>query len=115
SVPKAPGGERAVQVRRLVHHGAPLVQRACFLDGRGLDEAVFRRQRLPLEREQTMTLEVAEGAVVCKHVESVVRAFERPPRLVATIGTVADIATKDRDTFRGRHLTGDRQQLIVWQ
>ena len=47
--------------------------------------AVPRRQRLPLDGQQPVALEVAEGAVVGEHVEAVVDALERPAGLVAAV------------------------------
>ena len=46
-------------------------ERAGFLDGRRLDVAMVRAERLPFERQQPVALEIAEGAVVGEHVEPV--------------------------------------------
>ena len=39
-------------------------------DGRRLDVSVPGAERLPLDRQETMPLEIAEGAVVREHVEA---------------------------------------------
>ena len=51
----------------------------------GCDVAVARRQRLPVDRQQPMTLQIAERAVVGEHVEAIARALERAARLVPAI------------------------------
>ena len=105
----------ACSVGRAVHHRAPVVERAGLLDRRRLDVAVLGAERLPLERQQPMALQIAEGAVVGEDVESIVRALERAARLVPPVGALADVGAEQRGAFVGRHPPRDRQQLIVRQ
>ncbi len=70
-------------------------------------------ERLPLERQQTMALQIAEGAVVGEDVEPVGGAFEGAARFVATIGPVAVIGAQQLRAVVGRHRSRDPLQLIV--
>ena len=54
-----------------VHHLAPVVVRRRPHDRLRLGIAMERRQRLPLEREQAMTLQIAKRAVVGEDVETI--------------------------------------------
>ena len=52
-------------------------------------------ERLPLDGQHAVALEVAERAVVGEDVEAVVDPLERPARLVAAVGPVADVGPHD--------------------
>jgi hypothetical protein len=49
-----------------------------------------RRKRLPVDRQQPVALQIAEGAVVGEQVEPVARTLERTARLVAPVRSLAD-------------------------
>ena len=86
----------------------------------GLDErrrlavSVARGQRLPFEREQPVTLQIAECAVVGEHVETIGGAFERAARPVATVSRSPTYA-RSRPAMVSGHPPGEREQLIVGQ
>ena len=52
-----------------------------------------RAERLPLQSQQTMALEIAEGAVVAEHVETVGRALKGAARLVPFVDAEPELAT----------------------
>ena len=60
-----------MQLRRPVHDLAPVRQRAGLLDRGRLGVSMPRAQRLPVEREQAVPLQIPEGAVIREHVEPV--------------------------------------------
>ena len=62
-----------------------------------------RRQRLPLEREQAVPLEIAERAVVGEDVEAVGRALERAAGAMAPVRALADVGAQDRGAIVDRH------------
>ena len=74
-----------------------------------------RRERLPLERQQAVPLQVAERAVVGEHVEAVRGPLERAAGAVAAVGAVADVGAQHGGPLVGRHAARDREQLIVGQ
>jgi hypothetical protein len=76
---------------------------------------VPRAERLPLEREQAVALQVAKGAVVGEDVEAVARALEGAARLVAAIRTPSDVGLEHRRTIGRRHGAGHGDELIVGQ
>ena len=55
------------------------------VDGLGPGEAVAGVERLPLDGQHAVALQVAEGAVVGQDVEAVVGALEGPAGLVAAV------------------------------
>ena len=104
-----------VQIRGLVHHDAPLGERTGVLDRFGFRVAVTGAERLPVQRQQAVSLQIAEGAVVGEHVEAIAGAFERASRLVAAIGAVADVGAQQGRAIVRRQACGDRAQLVVGQ
>ena len=52
-----------MQIGRALHHLAPVSEGAGFLDRRWFDAAMVRCQRLPLEREQAMALQISAAAL----------------------------------------------------
>ena len=72
-----------------------------------------RREILPLHREHSVTLQVAERAVVRKHVEPVGDRLERTPGLVSPIPALADVRAHDARSLLGRHRADARSQLVV--
>ena len=94
-------GEIGIQVRRLVHDALPIAEGPRFLDPGGHVVAVLVRQRLPLDREQPVPLEVAERAVVTEDVESVAGSFERASRLVTPVRSAPDVRGEDGCSFGG--------------
>jgi len=71
--------QRLVQRSGAFHHFTPVYERAGLLDCRRLNISVGRRERLPFERQQSMPLQIPEGAVIGQNVEPVARALERAP------------------------------------
>src|SRR5436190_2381777 len=72
-----------------------------------------RAERLLVEREQPMSLQVPERTVIRQHVESIARPLERPARFVTTVDPVPDVAGEDRGPVLGRQSPGEPEQLIV--
>ena len=86
--------------------------------------AVTRRERLPLDREHAVTLQVAERAVVGEHVEAVVDALERAaravtpvvarprrtPRSSATRSSAPSVRTRASTWSSGRWCAGSRSR-----
>ena len=62
-----------------------------------------------------MALEVAEGAVVRQHVEAVVDALERPPRLVPAVLPLADVRPDERQALGGAEPGDAVEQLLLGQ
>src|SRR5439155_15687110 len=83
------------KLRRAIHRLPPFVARACLLDCCRFDVAVACAERLPLERQQAMTLQIPERPVVRQHVEPITRALERPTRFVAAIRAIAEIGPEN--------------------
>src|SRR5215471_18682826 len=79
------GGEGLVELPGLLYHPAPVGQRSHRVDLLGRHLTVPRGQWLPLEGEESVALQIAEGAVVAEHVEAIRGALEGAPRLVASI------------------------------
>ncbi len=111
-----PGVEQLV-----LHAGAriddavPVGAQSCLIDlGRHL-EAVVGREPLPLDREGSVPLQIAERPVVAQDVEPVARALPRAARLVAPVRPVADARAKDLGSLIRRHRSCDREQLVVRQ
>ena len=88
-------GVEAVQVGGCVHDPPPVVVRPRELDRLRLDVPVSRCERSPLERQQAMSLEVAERAVVRKDIETIGRSLERPSGLVPAVLPCADVGSQD--------------------
>ena len=82
---------------------------------RRLAVAVPRGQRLPLERQQAVPLQIAECAVVGEDVESIRGALERAAGPMAAVAALADVRAQHARAVVGRHPPGDRHQLIVGQ
>ncbi len=102
-----------MQVGRGLHHAQPVVLGASFADRVGFGEAVTRAERLPLEREQAMALQIAEGAVVGQDVEPVRRALECAARAMTAIGAVPDVGAEQRRSLVDGHAARDAHELIV--
>src|SRR5262249_18627874 len=95
------GQQLLVERRRALHDHAPVGERAGFFERGWLGPAVTRAERLPLERQQTMALQVAERAVVGEDVEAIARALRRATGLVAAVGARAGVGAKQRETIVG--------------
>ena len=76
---------------------------------------VPRAQRLPLEGEQAMALEIAEGAVVAEHIEAIGGSLERPPGLVTAIGSLAHVRLEHLLALLRAELSREGEELIVGQ
>ena len=96
--------EPLVELRRIVHHAPPVGQRPHRLDLVGADPAVARGQGLPFQCQQTVALEIAEGAIVAEHVEAVRRPLEGAARLVAAVGTRAHVGLQHPAPLLGPEL-----------
>ena len=72
-----------------------------------------RRQALPLEREQAVTLEIAKGTIVGQHVEAVRGALERAAGTMPPVGPLADVGAQDRGPLVDAQAARDLQQLVV--
>ena len=83
-----------------------------FVDGLGDLVPVARRQRLPLDREHAVSLQIAERAVVGDDVEAVVDAFERAPGLVATVAPLPHVRAQQRDAVVGAERAHLGQHLV---
>ena len=60
-----------------------------------------RAERLPLEREHPVPLQIAERAVIGQHVEPVAGALERPSGLVTAVGALTDVGLEQRRAIVG--------------
>ena len=109
------GVEAVVQVGGCVHDPPPVVVRSRELDRVRLDIPVSRCERLPLERQQPMSLEVAERAVVRKDIEAIGRSLERPSRLVPAVPPGAHVGSQDFAPLIRRHPADNGDELIVGQ
>ncbi len=67
------------------------------VDQLGPDVAVVGRERLPLDGQHAMPLQVAERAVVGEDVEAVVDALEGPAGLVPAVLPIADVGRDQSD------------------
>ena len=112
---KACARERVPHLGGLVHDALPVVAAAGLVHGLGHDVAVVRRERLPLEGQHAMALQVAERAVVAEHVETVRRALERAARLVPPVRAMADVRRQHRLPLALGHPACDVHQLGVRQ
>ena len=110
---QAPREQCGVEIGGSVHDRAPVGQGAGFLDGRRLRVSVLGAERLPFQGEQSMTLEVAEGAVIREHVEAIARPLEGTPRLVPPVGPIANVRAKQTGAVVARHPSRHLDELIV--
>ena len=76
---------------------------------------MVRTERLPLERQQSMPLQVAERAVVGQHVEAIARPFECAAGLVTPVLPTAGVVAQQVRPIVCGELTRPGQQLIVGQ
>ncbi len=83
--------QRPIELGGPLHRGIELLRASGGVDRVGPVESVTRRQRLPLDGEHAVTLEVSERAVVSENVEPVVDPLERATGLVPAVAPVADI------------------------
>src|SRR5882672_7154308 len=72
-----------------------------------------RAERLPLERQQPVALQIAERAVIGEHIEAIAGALEGAAWLVAPVRAAADVSAKDGGPVVGRQPAREREQLIV--
>ena len=100
---------------RVFHHARPLREHARVAELLRRHVAVPGRERLPLEREQPVPLQVAEGAVVAEHVEAIGGALEGAPRLVAPVLPPADVGLQHPAPLLRAELARHRQELVVRQ
>ena len=107
------GVQRIVQLGRGLHHLGPVLVRARGFDGIGLDVAVERGQRLPLERQHPVALQIPERAVVGQHVKPIHRPLERAPGLVSAVAALSNIRAQHAGAVVGRHRPRDIEQPIV--
>src|SRR5439155_22355005 len=74
-----------------------------------------RAERLPLERQQAMALQIAERAIVREDVEAIARALEGASRLVAAVRAAADVCAEQLEAVLVAHVARNVEQLIVRQ
>src|SRR5205807_3466725 len=84
-----------VELGRGFHDSRPVGKGAGLLDLWSHHPAVAHGERLPLEGEQPVALQIPEGAVITEHVEAVGRPLEGAPGLVTAILARADIGLED--------------------
>ena len=70
-------------------------------------------ERLPFEREQPVTLKVAERAVVGEHVETIARPLESAAGLVPAVDAGSRVGADQRRPIVGGQAPGNRHQLVV--
>ena len=58
-------------------------------------------ERLPLERQETMALQVTKCAIVRQYVEPIPRSLECPARFVTTVRAFADVGVENRRAIVG--------------
>ncbi len=75
--------------------------------------AVRGRERLPLDRQRPVALQVAERPVVAEHVEAVPRALERASWLVTAVPPVADRRGEHRRALVVAHPARELQEPVV--
>ena len=110
-----PVDERVVERRRAAHGVVELGAEPGFVDRFGDVVTVQRAQRLPLDREHPVALQVAERAVVGDDVEAVVDAFERAPGAVTTVVALPHVRAEQLAALAVAERAHARQDLIVGQ
>ena len=109
------GRQRVVETGRDRHGLLVGLGQARLDDGLGDVVAVGGRQRLPLDRQHPVPLEVPEGPVVAQDVEPVVGALEGPAGLVAPVRPLSDVRAQQRHPLVGREAPHPRPDLILGQ
>jgi len=75
--------------------------RARLDDGLRLDVAVVGRERLPLDGQEAVALQVAERAVIGHDVEAVAGSLEGAPRFVTAVRPLAHVGAQHRGAVVG--------------
>ena len=94
---------------RGVHHPPPVVPAARLQESLRNRVAVAGPEGLPLERQEPVALEVAEGAVVGEDVEAVGGSLEGASWLVAAVPPLAHVGPED-----GGPLVGSEPPVSVY-
>ena len=88
---EALGGQGVVKRRRGLHDAPPVGAAAPLLHRLRHRIPVAGTERLPLERQEPVPLEVPKRAVVREDVEPIARPLERAARLVAPVAPLPDV------------------------
>ena len=86
---------------------------SCFTDNLGNVVAEIDAERLPLNRQKPVALQIAKRAVVGHQFESVVRAFEGPPGSVATVLAISHVGPHERRAIVVAHCLDATHRLGV--
>ena len=105
--------ERALHRPAGIHHAIPSIAEPGLVDLVRRRVAVLARQPLPLDRERTVSLQVAERPVVAQHVEAVTGSLPRATGLVAAVRPVAHAGPQQLFALVGRHRSDEPEELVV--
>ena len=105
------GSQQLVEGRRTFHRCVERVGPTRLVDQFGSCKTEVRCEALPFDGEQTVALQVAECAIVAKHVEAVRQTFERATRLVSSVGALTHVGADQCDSLHVTKRSHALQQL----
>ena len=92
-----------IQARRTAHDLVKGSSLAGLINEIRTGVSVIGRQRLPLNRQNTVPLHISEGAVIGQHIKAVVGTFKSSTRTMTTIFAITDVRLQDGNFFGVTH------------